>query len=53
MYCVAINSTTPCFDINQEFYFSQEHEAYGALYYPAGRFHKSNKPHFQIVMEIT
>ena len=52
MYVVAIESYTPCFDINQEFYYSQDHEYYGALYYPAGRFHRTNIPHFQVIMEV-
>lgn len=51
-YVVAIDSGTPCFEINQEYYYSQEHEYYGSMYYPAGRFHKSNKPHFQVVIEV-
>lgn len=53
MYVVSVDSDTPCFDINQEFYYAQDHEYYGGLYYPAGRFHKSNKPHFQIIIEVT
>jgi len=51
-YCIAIQPYTPCFDINQEFYFSKEHEYYGALYYPGGGFLRTKTPHFQLILEV-
>ena len=51
-YVVALDVEIPCFDINQEYYFSQDHDYYGALYYPAGSFHRSAIPHFQVIMKI-
>ncbi len=51
-YVVCIDIVPPCFEINQEFYFSSEHEYYGAIYNPSGHIHKSNIPHFQIIMHI-
>ena len=51
-YIVALEIETPCFDINQEYYFSTEHEYYGASYYPAGQFHRTLIPHFQVVLHI-
>jgi hypothetical protein len=52
-YCIAIKSDVPCFYINQEFYLSEDHEYYGALYFPAGTIRKSNVPHFQLVLNVT
>ena len=52
-YVVAINVVPPCFEINQEFYFSTEHEYYGALYHASGGFHRTNIPHFQVVLHVT
>jgi len=51
-YIVAINIVPPCFEINQEFYFSIEHAYYGSFYHPSGGFHRTNIPHFQVVMHI-
>ena len=51
-YVVSIDVDTPCFEINQEYYYSTTHEYYGALYYPAGWFHRSNTPHFQVVIHV-
>jgi len=53
MYVIAIESHTPCFHINQEFYLSHEHEYYGKYYFPGGRIQKSETPHFQIILEVT
>jgi len=51
-YVVAIDVEIPCFDINQEFYYSQEHEYYGGLYRPAGSIHKTSTPHFQVILKV-
>lgn len=52
MYCIALKPVTPCFDINQEFYLSREHEYYGASYFPAGRYLRTETPHFQVMLEV-
>ena len=52
MYCIAVRPKTPCFEINQEFYFSQEHTYYGSLYYPSGGALTRTTPMFQIMMEV-
>ena len=51
-YVVAIEPVVPCFEINQEFYYSQNHEYYGRLYIPAGSYFLSEKPHFQTILRI-
>jgi len=52
-YVVALDVEPPCFDINQEYYFSTEHEYYGSLYYPSGYFFRTGRPHFQVILKIT
>jgi hypothetical protein len=51
-YVVAIKFVTPCFEINQEYYYSQEHEYFGVLYYPAGMYFKTKRPHFQVILRV-
>jgi hypothetical protein len=51
-YIVAIKIDMPCFEINQEYYFAQDHEYYGSWYFPAGRYQLTGRPHFQIVMHV-
>jgi len=51
-YIIAIKVDTPCFEINQEYYFAQDHEYYGAWYFPAGRYQLTGRPHFQIIMHV-
>ena len=51
-YVCSIDIVPPSFGINQEFYFSDEHEYYGALYHPSGGFHRTSMPHFQIILHI-
>jgi len=51
-YVVAIDIEPPCFDINQEYYFSTEHEYYGSLYNPSGKFFRTGRPHFQVILKI-
>ena len=51
-YVVGVDVKTPCFSINQEYYYSTEHEYYGGLYYPAGQFHRTLTPHFQVVIHV-
>jgi len=51
-YVVAIETLTPCFDINQEFYYSLEHEYYGKKYVPGGKIYKRTIPHFQLILEV-
>jgi len=51
-YIVAIKIEPPCFEINQEYYFSTEHEYYGKLYNPGGRIYRTKVPHFQFVLNV-
>ncbi len=51
-YVVSLDIVPPCFEINQEFYFSSEHEYYGALYHPGGHFHRTLTPHFQAIVHV-
>jgi len=51
-YICAIKINEPCHQINQEFYFSPDHEYYGRAYYPGGGILKSNIPHFQVVIHV-
>jgi len=51
-YVVAIDILTPCFSINQEYYYSTNHEYYGNLYYPAGNYFQRNTPHFQAIIRV-
>ncbi len=51
-YVIALDIEPPCFEINQEFYFSTDHEYYGASYHPSGYFHRTEIPHFQLVLKV-
>lgn len=51
-YVACIDIVPPCFEINQEFYFSAEHEYYGALYNPGGHIHRTSIPHFQVILHV-
>jgi len=51
-YVVGVDVDTPCFSINQEYYYSTVHEFFGGLYYPAGQFHRTLTPHFQVVIHV-
>jgi len=51
-YVVALKVDPPCFEINQEYYYSNEHPYYGWLYYPGGQFFRQNTPHFQVIVHI-
>lgn len=51
-YVVAIKIVSPCFYINQEYYFSTEHEYYGGAYIPGGNIYKTSVPHFQLMLHI-
>jgi len=51
-YVVSLDIVPPCFEINQEFYFSSEHEYYGTMYHPSGHFHRTIKPHFQVIVHV-
>lgn len=52
-YVFSIDIIEPSFSINQEFYFSTEHERYGRLYNPVGRLFQSNLPHFQLILHVS
>lgn len=51
-YVVAIDIVPPCFEINQEYYYSNSHPSYGYSYYPAGHFHHTTAPHFQAIVHV-
>jgi len=51
-YVIAIKIVSPCFSINQEYYFSTEHEYYGGLYIPGGHIYKTLVPHFQLMLHV-
>lgn len=51
-YVVAIKFVTPSFEINQEYYYSTDHDYYGILYYPAGMYFKNKRPHFQVILRV-
>lgn len=51
-YCVAIQILSPCFEINQEFYFSKTHEYYGWMYNPAGHIQSTTAPYFQVILHV-
>lgn len=51
-YVIAIEIVAPCFHINQEYYFSTEHEYYGGIYIPGGSIYKTLVPHFQLMLHI-
>ncbi len=52
-YVIALEMLTPCFEINQEFYFSTSHDYYGTKYQPAGGYYKTSTPHFQCILHIS
>ena len=52
-YVVAIKIDPPCFSINQEYYYSLDHEYYGTMYFPGGGVLKTGRPHFQVILRIT
>jgi len=51
-YVVAIDIVEPCFEINQEYYFSIEHPYYGNMYFPGGQYFKDGIPHFQVIIHV-
>jgi hypothetical protein len=51
-YVVALDIDTPCFEINQEYYLSETHTYYGAMYYPAGTYFRTSIPHFQCIVHV-
>lgn len=51
-YVVGIEIETPCFEINQEYYFSLEHEYYGKRYNPGGSLYRTLVPHFQFILHV-
>ena len=50
-YVVGVEMDTPCFEINQEYYFSKYHEYYGSQYFPAGNINKAGT-FFQVVIHV-
>lgn len=51
-YIIALKIDAPCHEINQEYYFAQDHEYYGSIYYPGGTVFRSKKPHFQCILQL-
>ena len=51
-YVVAFQVDPPCFEINQEYYYSKEHEYFGSYYYPVSQIAKSNKPVYQLIIRV-
>ena len=51
-YVIALKVVPPCFEINQEYYYSGEHEYYGMYYYPVSQLARSNIPNFQLIIHI-
>lgn len=51
-YVVALEIIEPCHEINQEFYFAQDHDYYGTIYHPGGGVFRSKKPHFQCILQL-
>lgn len=51
-YVVAIKIDKPCDAINQEFYYSKEHDYYGLDYFPGGDYQLTGRPHFQAIINL-
>lgn len=51
-YVFAFKIEEPCYHINQEFYYSIDHEYYGSKYNPVGRMFKTDIPHFQLILHV-
>jgi len=51
-YVVALEVLPPCFEINQEYYFSTSREYYGMYYHPVSQIAKSNIPNYQLIIVV-
>ena len=51
-YVIGLEIEPPCFEINQEYYFSMDHEYFGMYYYPVSQLAKSNIPSYQLILVI-
>lgn len=51
-YVIAFDIVTPCHEINQEYYFAQDHDYYGISYNPGGHVFRSKRPHFQCILQL-
>ena len=51
-YVVAFQVGPPCFEVNQEYYYSRDREYFGSYYYPVSQIAKSNKPVYQLIIRV-